>query len=142
MRREVPDWEERLRTKRFTRGRHNDARFIRWPTDDVRFTATVVARLGRHLDEALAQVQSAVVVTHHPACHGLSFPRRLPPDTLDGLLWDALAGNTGMEALLLRHGDRIPFVFSVHTHRESEMQFRGMRGFNVGGDYHFKRLLP
>src|SRR5262249_28122175 len=39
LRREVPDWEERLRSKRFSRGRHNDARFVRWPLDDGRFTA-------------------------------------------------------------------------------------------------------
>jgi len=141
MRREVPDWEERLRDKRFSRGRHNDGRFIRWPLDDVRFTAAVVANLERHLHAALAQVGHAVVVTHHPACYGLSFPRLLPPDTLDGLLWDALAGNTALEAVLVRHADHIPFLFSGHTHRAREMQLRGIRGFNVGGDYHFKRLL-
>src|SRR5262249_12269088 len=49
LKQEVPDWEERLRTKRFSRGRHNDARFVRWPLDDVRFTAEVVAALDRHL---------------------------------------------------------------------------------------------
>ena len=37
----VPDYERRLRHKLFTRGRHNDARFIRWPLDDVRFTRQV-----------------------------------------------------------------------------------------------------
>ena len=31
----LPDWEERLRTKTCLRGRHNDARFVRWPLDDV-----------------------------------------------------------------------------------------------------------
>jgi predicted phosphohydrolase len=141
LQREVPDWEERLRHKRFSRGRHNDARFIRWPLDDTHFTQKVVANLEHHLQEALGQVAHAAIVTHHPAYYGLSFPRLLPPDTLDGLLWDALAGNTALEAVLLRHADRVPFVFSGHTHRARETQLRNIRGFNIGGDYHFKRLL-
>ena len=87
----APDWEDRLRTKRFSRGRHNDARFVRWPLDDVAFTA--------------------------------------------------LAGNRAMEELLVRHHERIPFVFSGHTHRERENTFHGTRGYNIGGDYHYKRLL-
>src|SRR5262249_17424365 len=28
------DWEKRLKHKVFSRGRHNDARYIRWPLDD------------------------------------------------------------------------------------------------------------
>jgi 3',5'-cyclic AMP phosphodiesterase CpdA len=140
----VPDWQERLRTKTFSRGRHNDARFVRWPLDDVRFTAEVVAALGRHLEEALARVPRAVVVTHHPPFYGLSFPDRdaaaaLP--LLDELLWDALAGNAALEALLARSADRIPLVFCGHTHRARENTLQGSRGYNVGGDYHFKRLL-
>jgi 3',5'-cyclic AMP phosphodiesterase CpdA len=141
LRREVPDWEDRLRTKRFSRGRHNDARFVRWPLDDVRFTAAVVAALERQLQGALTQVSHAIVVTHHPAWYGLSFPRLLPPQHLDELLWDAFAGNTALEAVLGRNAERIPFVFSGHTHRACPNELRGMRGFNIGGDYHFKRLL-
>jgi predicted MPP superfamily phosphohydrolase len=141
LRREVPDWEHRLRHKQFSRGRHNDARFVRWPLDDVGFTAQVVGALERHLQQALDQVGRAIVVTHHPACYGLSFPRLLPPATLDGLLWDALSGNTALEAVLVRHADRVPLVFSGHTHRACECRLRGIHGFNVGGDYHFKRLL-
>ena len=38
-----PDELHRLESKRFTRGRHNDANFVRWPLDDVRFTASAVA---------------------------------------------------------------------------------------------------
>src|SRR5262245_162533 len=34
LRAEVPDYQERLREKRFTRGRHNDGRFVRWRYDD------------------------------------------------------------------------------------------------------------
>src|SRR5262245_24317722 len=62
----LPDWEEYLRRKCFSRGRHNDARFVRWPLDDAGFTAAVVATLGRHLAEVLDSGRQAIVVTHHP----------------------------------------------------------------------------
>ncbi len=42
LRLEVPNWEWHLKNKAFERGRHNDARFVRWPTDDVTFTRRVV----------------------------------------------------------------------------------------------------
>lgn len=136
-----PDWEERLREKRFSRGRHNDANFVRWPLDDVRFTVEVVATLQRHVRESLEHVGRVIVVAHHPPCYGLSFPRLLPPTTLDSLLWDAFAGNRSMELLLAEHAERIPFMFCGHTHRARQNTLRGIRGYNVGGDYHFKRLL-
>jgi len=53
-----PDWQDRLVTKRFTRGRHNDARFVRWQHDDVSFTAEVVAVLGPLPPESVAGWQS------------------------------------------------------------------------------------
>jgi predicted phosphohydrolase len=138
---EVPDWEWRLRTKTFTRGRHNDGRFVQWNIDDVAFTQLVVAKLGRHLDEALKQVPRAIVVTHHPALYGLNFPREVPPQDVDALLWDAFSGNTAVEALLSRYTDKVPWVFSGHTHRERECRVGRTVGLNVGGDYHFKRML-
>ncbi|HZY83615.1 MAG TPA: metallophosphoesterase, partial [Gemmataceae bacterium] len=141
LKRAAPDWEERLRTKRFSRGRHNDARFVRWPLDDVSFTAQAVRTLAEHLNQAFAAVGRAVVVTHHPPVYGLSFPRDHPPATVDELLWDAFAGNRATEELLTAHHERIPFVFCGHTHREREHTFHGTRGYNVGGDYHYKRLL-
>jgi 3',5'-cyclic AMP phosphodiesterase CpdA len=141
LRARVPDYEERLRGKRFTRGRHNDANFVRWPLDDVRFTAEVVAAFRRHLSEALASVGRAIVVTHHPPFYGLTFYRPLPPTTLDGMLWDAFGGNRAIEAVLAEYAARIPFAFCGHTHRARENTLRGIRGCNVGGDYHFKRLL-
>jgi 3',5'-cyclic AMP phosphodiesterase CpdA len=136
----VPDWEDRLQSKRFSRGRHNDARFVRWPLDDVRFTAEVVTTLDRHLGEALGQVAKAVVVTHHPTFFGVNWPRSEPP-TLDGLLWEAFSGNRSLQEVLVRHADRIPFAFCGHTHRARENTLGPIRGYNVGGDYHFKRLL-
>jgi 3',5'-cyclic AMP phosphodiesterase CpdA len=140
LRQHVPNWEDRLRIKTFSRGRHNDARFVRWPLDDVRFTADVVAAFERHLQEALAQAGQAIVVTHHPAFQGLSFPRSGPPSE-DGLLWDAFAGNSALPALLARHAARVPFIFCGHTHRARENRLDSIRGYNIGGDYHFKRLL-
>jgi 3',5'-cyclic AMP phosphodiesterase CpdA len=135
-----PGEEDRLRSKVFTRGRHNDARFVRWPLDDVRFTAEVVAVFERHLEEALARVSKVIVIAHHPPFSGLNVPREGPP-SLDRLLWEAFSGNRAMEAVLERHADRIPFVFCGHTHRARECERGTMRGFNVGGDYPFKRLL-
>jgi 3',5'-cyclic AMP phosphodiesterase CpdA len=140
LRQEMPDWEERLRTKVFSRGRHNDARFVRWPLDDVRFTMEVVATLEQHLETTFRQAEKTIVVTHHPAFQGLSFPRP-GPLTLDGLLWEAFSGNAALEALLLKHADRIPLVFSGHTHRSRENTLGPIHGYNIGGDYHFKRLL-
>jgi predicted phosphohydrolase len=131
----------RLESKRFTRGRHNDANFVRWPLDDAGFTARVVAAFEAHLRAALDRAGRAVVVTHHPPFYGLGFPRPGPPATLDALLWDAFCGNRAMERVLVRHADRIAFAFCGHTHRERASTFHGIRGYNVGGDYPFKRLL-
>jgi predicted phosphohydrolase len=132
-----PDWQDRLRTKRFTRGRHNDARLVRWRHDDSSFTAEVVSTFEKQL---LATTSKVLVVTHHPPMRALNFPRSGPP-TPDGLLWDAFAGNQSLENLLERHADRIPFAFCGHTHRARAGTLHGIRGFNIGSDYPFKRLL-
>ncbi|HEY1379424.1 MAG TPA: metallophosphoesterase [Gemmataceae bacterium] len=134
-----PDWQDRLRTKQFTRGRHNDARFVHWPFDDRSFTADAVAVFDRHLRAAEAAA-NVIVVTHHPPFRALNFPRSGPP-TPDSLLWDAFAGNQAMEDLLARHDGRVPFAFCGHTHRAREGTLAGIRGYNVGSDYPYKRLL-
>jgi 3',5'-cyclic AMP phosphodiesterase CpdA len=134
------DWEERLRTKRFSAGRHNDARFVRWPHTDVSFTAEAVATFARHLGAALAQAGSAVVLTHHPPLYDLSFPGERSV-AVDDLLWDAFTGNRAMEEVILKSANRIPFVFCGHTHWARDEVIGGVRGYNVGGDYHWKRLL-
>jgi predicted phosphohydrolase len=141
LRRHYPSEEGRLRTKRFTRGQHNDARFIRWPTDDVGFTALLLARLQRHLAEALAAAGRVIAVTHHPPFYGLSFPRPGPPVLLDSFLRDAFAGNVGVEQLLAAHAERVAFAFCGHTHCERDNTLGPTRGYNVGGDYDWKRLL-
>jgi predicted phosphohydrolase len=141
LRRLFPGEEERLRSKRFTHGRHNDVVFVRWPLNDVAFTGEAAGVLRHQLDEALRRVSQAVVVTHHPSFYGLSFPRPEPPTSLDGLLWDAFAGNTTVETLLIEHQERIAFALCGHTHRQRENTLGPIRGYNIGGDYHFKRLL-
>jgi predicted phosphohydrolase len=138
LREATPDWEERLRTKRFTRGRHNDANFVRWNTDDAEFTREVVAKLAEHLRVAESH-GDVVVVTHHPPFRALNYPRDEPAD-LDGLLWEAFSGNAACEAIL-RSSRRVKFAFCGHTHFAREGELGAVRGWNVGGDYHFKRLL-
>jgi len=140
LRRTVPDWAERLRTKRFHRGRHNDANYVRWPYSDATFTTECVETLTRHIDEGLQQMDHAIVVTHHPAFRGLNYAAPEPPQP-DDLLWRAYSGNTMLEDELARRASRIPFVFSGHTHFAREGSHYGIRGHNIGGDYHFKRLL-
>jgi 3',5'-cyclic AMP phosphodiesterase CpdA len=139
LRSDYPGEEHRLQSKRFTRGRHNDANFVRWPLDDVRFTTQVVAAFEQQLRQALQRVGRVIVVTHHPPLYGLGFPRDV--DDLDTCLWDAFSGNKALEDLLTEHADQIALVFCGHTHRARECQVGNMRGYNIGGDYHFKRLL-
>jgi len=141
MKAEVPDWEWHLYNKAFTRGRHNDGRFVLWPTNDVDFTRRIVAEFERQLVAALGQVERAIVLTHHPAFQGISFPRTARAEGVDSLLWEALSGNRAIEQVLERHADRIPMIFSGHTHRDVEAKLGASQGHNVGGDYHFKRLL-
>jgi predicted phosphohydrolase len=140
LRQAAPDWEERLASKRFTRGIHNDSRFVRWPHTDESFTAEAVARLRAGLEQALRQAGQVILVTHHPPFRGLNFPEQ-GPRTLDRLLWEAFSGNRTLEELLEQYPGRVPLAFCGHTHRAREGTHAGVRGFNIGGDYHFKRLL-
>lgn len=132
---------ERLATKRFSRGRHNDANFIRWPIDDVQFTSLVTRRLEEHLEQARGRVANTLVITHHPPLRDLGLPLLEPLRELDDLLWECFSGNAGMEQLLARSADFVPFAFCGHTHRAREVSWQGIRGYNIGGDYNFKRLL-
>jgi predicted phosphohydrolase len=141
LRRRFPTEEHRLRSMRFTRGRHNDANFVRWPLDDVQFTARVVAAFEQQLQTALTATDKAIVIAHHPPFQGLSFPRPVSPAPLDALLWECFGGNRAMEEVLARHAERIPFAFCGHTHRACEAMLGPIRGYNIGGDYGFKRLL-
>ena len=134
------DFDDRLRDMRFSRGRHNDARFVRWHHSHSSFTAWAVARLAHDIDKALHAVAQVVLVTHHPAFRGLNFPQT-GPATLDRMLWLAFSGNQTIENLLQRYQDRIALIFSGHTHRARSEKFGPIEGYNVGGDYEWKRLL-
>jgi 3',5'-cyclic AMP phosphodiesterase CpdA len=136
----TPDWADRLRTKRFTRGRHNDANFVQWSLDDAGFTQQAVEALDDHLAEALRQVPAALLVTHHPPFRRLNYPKPDPPD-LDALMWEAFSGNADLEDVLAKYAGRVPLAFCGHTHFAREASFGPTRGYNVGGDYGFKRLL-
>jgi predicted phosphohydrolase len=136
----TPEWEFRLRTKRFLRGRHNDANYIRWPYSDESFTEEAVERLIGHIDEGLAQMRRAIVVTHHPPFRALNYPAPEPP-SVDDLLWRAYSGNRRLEDALEERSERIAFAFCGHTHYARDGRHFGIRGHNIGGDYHFKRLL-
>lgn len=141
LRQRYPDDLHRLESKRFPRGRHNDANYVRWPLNDTTFTARVVAEFERQLLQALEQASRVIVVTHHPPLYGLNFPREGAAVSLESLMWDAFCGNCAMEEVLARHAERIAFTFCGHTHRARETDWKGIRGYNIGGDYHFKRLL-
>jgi 3',5'-cyclic AMP phosphodiesterase CpdA len=141
LRRRFPAEEHRLHSKRFTRGRHNDANFVRWPLDDVEFTTRVVTAFEQQLQLALSTMDKAVVIAHHPPFHDLSFPQQESPPSLDALLWEGFSGNRAMEEVLRRHAERISFAFCGHTHRAREATLGPIRGYNIGGDYGFKRLL-
>jgi 3',5'-cyclic AMP phosphodiesterase CpdA len=141
LREREPDWEERLSRKQFNRGRHNDGRFVRWSYSDGSFTEYTVSRFERQLSRALDQADQAIVVTHHPAFYGLNFPRDEGPASTDALLWDAFSGNQSLETILESESSRIPFIFSGHTHKHRENRLGESQGYNIGGDYHFKRLL-
>jgi hypothetical protein len=94
-------------------------------------------------------------VTHHPPFYDLSFPRpapEVPPGGLrpgtpeydrafDRSVWDALGGNESAEALLREHAGHVRFAFGGHTHLAREACLGPVRGYNIGGDYHHKRLL-
>jgi predicted phosphohydrolase len=136
----APDWKERLYAKRFLRGRHNDGNFVIWKHTDPSFTSEIVQTLLRHIDDALNKVDRAIVVTHHPPIRELNYPAP-EPYGLDELLWRAYSGNTMLESSLVERSERVAFTFCGHTHRAREGNRAGIRGFNIGGDYHFKRLL-
>jgi 3',5'-cyclic AMP phosphodiesterase CpdA len=141
LRRNYPAEEHRLQSKRLPKGRLNDFNYVRWDLDDQRFTAQVVETMARHLEEALDRAARVVVVTHHPPFYTLGWKPKVEPVTLNRYLWDSFIGNQALEDLLERYSERIAFAFCGHTHQEREGSLGGIRGYNIGGDYHFKRLL-
>ena len=143
MRRDYPGEEERLRSKRFTRGRHNDANFVRWPLDDVALhgagggyaasssCATALAQVGqvdrRDASSAVPRPElpaAAAAVDARTACCGT-------PSAAIGRwrrCWRATPSGSPSPSAATRTG-------------RARARWHGIRGYNVGGDYHFKRLL-
>lgn len=135
----LPDWAERLETKRFPRGQHNDANFVKWPWSDPEFTTIQVERLTRHLADALAACSNACVLMHHPPLRGLLYPAP-EPFSVESLMWRAFSGNTRVEAILTDHADRLAAIWCGHTHYAIQTAIGKTTAYNIGGDYHFKRL--
>lgn len=138
LRAEVPDWEERVQNKRFRRGMHNDANFVRWSFTDTTFTEHVVEAFSQQLEAV--STNHIIVVTHHPTFRQLNHPMQSPPE-MDDLLWLAFSGNEGLEDAITNHARRIRYAFCGHTHYALKGDWLGIHGYNIGGDYHFKRLL-
>lgn len=136
-----PGEEGRLATKKFTRGQHNDFNYVRWQLDDRSFTKLVVEEMRMQLENASRSGNRSVVVTHHPAIRPLAFPQLDQDFSLDALIWEALSGNSLLEQVLFQNKHHVGHIFSGHTHRARVEDWHGVKGYNVGSDYHFKRLL-
>lgn len=134
----LPDWERYVREKRFVRGRHNDGVFVRLGRSDADFVGELVESFERQL--SAVTTSHAIVVAHHPPFIGLEYPsERTGPDAL---LWLGYTGNSRMEAVLSENAAKVAHVFCGHTHFARDCEwFGGVRGWNVGGDYPWKRLL-
>lgn len=135
----IEDWQERLKSKRFSRGVHNDANFVKWPWNDESFTTHAYEQLQCQLQTSLEKYPHSIVITHHPSIREL-LPPMMDPPSMDGLLWRAFSGNMRVEKLILKYADRIPALWCGHTHRAVSGTIGSMRLANIGGDYHFKRL--
>ena len=134
------DWQFRLEFKRFLRGMHNDFNYVNWQLTDITFTTEVVAAFAQHLEQALAEVSRAVVVTHHPPFRGLHHP---VPELMgvNDCLWLCFTGNDQLEQVIRSRAERISHAFCGHTHYATDCDWLGIHGHNIGGDYDFKRLL-
>lgn len=147
-----PKEKWRLEKMCFSRGKHNDQKFVRWPegTDNISFTRMLSQRLKDHLEVAKTRAGQVVLVTHHPALPELGFPPSgrqdptLNPEDLpsmDHLLWEAFSGNLMVEKLVRANADHLSLVVSGHTHRWRSGQLGNARLVNVGSDYPVKNLI-
>ncbi len=124
--------------KFFPTGRHNDGRFARLRMSDDEFTGLVVRRFQEQLAALPPETERVVVVQHHPPVRELFYPT--PLTTLEQKFWLAYTGNRRMQDAVL--GDpRVTTILCGHTHAAHSADVEGRRCLNMGGDYHFKRLL-
>jgi len=135
---EHADAPEMYRRKLFPTGVHNDGRFVRFGLTDEAFTERVVGTVERQLRELPDSVERVVVIQHHPPVRELFYPTALT--STYQRFWLAYTGNRRMQEVVLRD-PRIRTLVCGHTHATCEAEVAGKRCLNIGGDYHFKRLL-
>ena len=116
-----------------------------WPDPD-KPKATIVSELQAAMDDVpgnLPMLSQPIQQRMNETVAGIrtDVGVKIFGDDLDVLLWDAFSGNQALEKLLARHAERIAFAFCGHTHRAREGNLGPLRGYNLGGDYHFKRML-
>lgn len=136
--REHPDAQAMYRAKQFPQGAHNDGRFVRFGMTDEEFTGEVVHRFQRQLADLPPSVAHVVAIQHHPPVRELFYPT--PLTNTYQRFWLAYTGNRRMSDVVLSE-PRIRTVICGHTHAACEATVAGKRCLNIGGDYHFKRLL-
>lgn len=136
--REHPEAPELYRAKLFPNGQHNDGRFVRLAMSDAEFTGEVVSWFTAQLAELPATVEQVIAIQHHPPVRELFYPT--PLTNTYQRFWLAYTGNRRMQDLVLSE-PRIRTVICGHTHAACEANVQGKRCLNIGGDYHFKRLL-
>lgn len=138
----------RLEQMCFTRGRHNDRVYVRWPAgmSNASVTHDLAARFARHLEKAIGAAGNILVITHHPALPELGFPAAgresaTEAPSMDHLLWEAFSGNSQVEQIVRDNADKIALVVSGHTHRWRSGSLGRARLVNVGSDYPVKNLI-
>jgi 3',5'-cyclic AMP phosphodiesterase CpdA len=134
---EHPDAPVMYRAKLFPKGAHNDGRFVRFGMSDEEFTGLVVERFRAQLAE-LPATERVITIQHHPPVRELFYPT--PLTTTYQRFWLAYTGNRRMSDAVLSD-PRIEVVICGHTHAACIADVAGKRCLNIGGDYHFKRLL-
>jgi 3',5'-cyclic AMP phosphodiesterase CpdA len=135
---EHPDAQQMYRAKRFPNGIHNDGRYVRFGMTDEAFTAEVVERFLQDLTGLPTTVEHVVTLQHHPPVRELFYPT--PLVSTYQRFWLAYTGNRRMADAVLSDA-RIRTVICGHTHAACTADVAGKRCVNIGGDYHFKRLL-
>lgn len=133
-----PEAPEMYRAKLFPSGQHNDGRFVRLSMSDEEFTTDVVDRFTAQLAELPPSVERVIAIQHHPPVRELFYPTELT--STYQRFWLAYTGNRRMQEAVLSE-PRVHTVICGHTHAACTADVRGKRCINIGGDYHFKRLL-
>lgn len=135
---EYPSASEMYERKLFPNARHNDGQYVHLGMSDAEFTGRLVGAFRGQLEALPATVERIIAVQHHPPVRELFYPSALT--TVDQRFWLAYTGNRTMEAAVLEDA-RVSHVFCGHTHATVDAVVQGKRCRNVGGDYHWKRLV-